>query len=130
MSVKLAVVSLWAEDMPQTAHFYQDVVGLQLVGHEGHRPHFDLDGTYLVILKGQPTPIQETSQTRFPVLAFAVEDLDEAIARLRQHGVELPWGVEHNSTNRWVMFHDPAGNLIEFVEFGQTHDADQSHPTP
>jgi hypothetical protein len=29
----------------------------------------------------------------------------------------MPWGVEKNAQGRWVQFHDPAGNLIEFVQF-------------
>jgi catechol-2,3-dioxygenase len=124
MSVNnLAVVSLRADDVPQTAHFYHEIVGLQLVEQDGHQPHFDLGGTYLVILKGQPALAPDTPQIRFPMLAFAVEDLDEAMARVRQHGIELPWGVEQDSTSRWVMFYDPAGNLIELVEFGQMHGA-------
>jgi hypothetical protein len=37
---------------------------------------------------------------------------------LQAHHVELPWGVEARAKDRWVMFHDPGGNLIEFVQFG------------
>ena len=50
-------------------------------------------------------------------MAFAVDDLEAAIARLQAHGVELPWGIENDEVSRWVMFHDPAGNLIELVQF-------------
>jgi hypothetical protein len=41
--------------------------------------------------------------------------LDQAIAKLSAHQVELPWGIEQDAGSRWVMFYDPAGNLIEFV---------------
>jgi hypothetical protein len=44
MSVKLAVVTLWAEDVAITAHFYRDVIGLRLLPQHGDRPHFDLGG--------------------------------------------------------------------------------------
>jgi hypothetical protein len=53
------------------------------------------------------------------VVAFSIPDLDKAVERLRLHSVDLPWGVETNATGRWVMFHDPAGNLVELVEFKQ-----------
>jgi hypothetical protein len=33
--------------------------------------------------------------------------------------VDLPWGIERDEHSRWAMFHDPAGNLIELVEFGE-----------
>ncbi len=118
MNTRLAVVSLWAEDVPTTAHFYRDVIGLRLLPHHhGDRPHFDVGGVYLTILKGRPTPALDSIPARFPLVAFAVEDLEAAIERLRAHRVELPWGAEEEAGARWVMFHDPAGNLIEFVSF-------------
>ena len=118
----IAVVSLWAEDVAAAAHFYQDVIGLQalphLSQHDKHkRPHFDLSGTLLVILKGKPVPAQDAEPSPFPLMAFAVDDLEPAIKRHRAHHVELPWGVEENADARWVMFHDPAGNLVELVQF-------------
>jgi len=113
MNPRLAVVSLWAEDVPTTAHFYRDVIGLRLLPHHGDRPHFDVGGTYLTILKGTPHP----APTRFPIVAFAVDDLDAAIERLRAHRVELRWGIEEDADSRWVMLHDPAGNLIELAHF-------------
>lgn len=117
MQPKLAVVSLWAEDVVATAHFYRDVIGLKLLLHDQHRPHFDLGGTYLVILKGRSLPPLDPVPPRFPVVAFAVDDLDAAIDRLRTHHVDLPWGIEEDADSRWVMLHDPAGNLIELAHF-------------
>jgi catechol 2,3-dioxygenase-like lactoylglutathione lyase family enzyme len=115
----IAVVSLWAKDVPALVHFYQDVVGLPLLAHHDHLPAFDLGhGLCLVIIHGQPAFALEPGGSRFPVLAFAVKDLAEAVAHLGRHGVELPWGVEAGATERWVKFYDPAGNLIEFAQFG------------
>jgi catechol 2,3-dioxygenase-like lactoylglutathione lyase family enzyme len=123
----IAVVSLWAEDVAAAAHFYQDVVGLRLLSHlaqhdKHKRPHFDVSGTLLVILKGKPVPAQDAEPSHFPLMAFAVDDLDPAVERLRAHHVQLPWGVEENAEARWVLFHDPAGNLVELVQFkGDKH---------
>ena len=117
MYPKLSVVALWAPDIAIIAHFYRDVIGLTPIPHHGERPHFDLGGTFLVILKGRPSPPEESNPPRFPLLAFSVNDLEAAIAHLRQHGVQLPWGIESDERSRWVMFHDPAGNLIELVQF-------------
>ena len=115
----LAVVSLWAEDVPTTAHFYRDVLGLRLVPPHGATasPHFDLGGTYLIILQGQPRPAENAVPARFPVVAFEVEDWESAVERLRTHGVALPWGVEEDAGSRWAMFYDPASNLIEIAQF-------------
>ena len=119
MDIRIAVVSLCAEDVPAAAHFYRDVLGLPLQSHfDGDCPHFDLGGTILTIIRGRPA-LPPDPEPRFPVVAFSVPDLEAAVVRLRSHGVDLPWGVETNATGRWGMFHDPAGNLIELVEFKQ-----------
>ncbi len=117
MNPRLAVISLWAEDVPRAAHFYKDVIGLHLVSHHGDRPHFDLGNAYLVILKGKSQPAQNADPQRFPVLAFAVDDLEKSIEQLKAHQVDLPWGVEEDDDSRWVTFRDPAGNLIELAQF-------------
>jgi hypothetical protein len=38
------------------------------------------------------------------------------VQRLQVNSVELPWGLEEDGSSRWVMFRDPAGNLLEMVE--------------
>ena len=117
VDAKLHVVSLWAEDLHQTTRFYQNVIGLRLMPHHGDRPHFDLGDAYMVLVEGKPAVREEGSSDRFPVLAFVVKDLEESINHLNAHEVELPWEIEVGHGMRWIMFNDPAGNLIEFVEF-------------
>lgn len=110
------VICLWAQDVSKTAHFYKDVLELELDAHHGlGRPHFKIGDTYLTILKGKPRPAEDPEPSRFPLFAFRVDDLDAAVARLQAHGVELPWGIEGHENSRWVMFYDPAGNLIELT---------------
>jgi catechol 2,3-dioxygenase-like lactoylglutathione lyase family enzyme len=116
-NMRVAVTSLWAEDMNAAAHFYRDVIGLSgMPHHAGERLYFDLDGSYLAIVPGRPA-LPPDPEPRFPVVAFSVRSLQAAVKRLLDHGVSLPWGVETNSDCRWVMFRDPAGNLVELVEF-------------
>jgi catechol 2,3-dioxygenase-like lactoylglutathione lyase family enzyme len=119
MIYKVTVISLWAKDVPATAHFYRDVIGLRLLSHHNDRPHFDINGTYLTILKGTPIPAQSSEPEQFPLLAFAVDDLDKAIENLRNHDIQLPWDVEQDGNSRWIIFRDPAGNLIELVQYGE-----------
>ncbi len=119
MSTRLAVISLWAEDVPKTAHFYRDVIGLYLLPQHGDRPHFDLGGSYLTILSGKPAVVQDATPARFPVVAFQVDNLDKSVEKLTANHIDLPWGIEQDQASRWVMFYDPAGNLIELVQFGR-----------
>ena len=79
------MVSLRAEDVAQTTHFYRDVIGLEMAGHHGHMPDFDLNGTYLTVIQGEPVSKLARASAQFPVLALEVEDLDKVIDRLRRH---------------------------------------------
>lgn len=117
MKPKLVVVSLWAENVSAMVHFYRDVVGLSLREHHHEPPHFELGGLSLVILRGKPLTPQNPEPDRFPILAFAVEDLDQETNRLLKYGIDLPCDVEAGPGSRYVMFNDPGGNLIEYVEF-------------
>jgi catechol 2,3-dioxygenase-like lactoylglutathione lyase family enzyme len=117
MKLKLAVVTLWAADVKRTADFYHNVLELPLLMMDRGRPHFDLGGAYLVILPGQPHVRTDATPARFPVVAFAVDDLDEVVHQLRSQAIELPWGIEEDSDSRWVMFYDPGGNLLEIATF-------------
>jgi len=117
---RFAVVSLWADDPGAATHFYRDILGLRLMAHDTHhsgRPHFDVGGTYLTILKGRPVSAQDAEPPHFPLVAFEVDDLDSFIERLQAHHVKLPWGVEEGTESRWVKLCDPADNLIEIVQF-------------
>jgi catechol 2,3-dioxygenase-like lactoylglutathione lyase family enzyme len=117
-AVQLKVVSLRAEDLPATVHFYRHVLGFNLVHHHEHHPSFELqNGVFLVIVQSQSKVEQISGEAAFPVLAFEVEDLETAIKTLESNSVALPWGVEERSGSRWVKFYDPAGNLIEIVQF-------------
>jgi catechol 2,3-dioxygenase-like lactoylglutathione lyase family enzyme len=115
---RLAVVSLWAEDVPATVHFYRHIIGLPLLPHHAHPPAFELGpGEYLAIVEGQPAFAREPGGSRFPVLAFAVRDLDEAVEHLLRHDIEPVQGTETGPPERWIRIYDPAGNLIELAQF-------------
>jgi catechol 2,3-dioxygenase-like lactoylglutathione lyase family enzyme len=117
-AAQLKVVSLQAEDLPATVHFYRHVLGFNLVHHHEHHPSFELqNGVFLVIVQAQSKVDQISGEAAFPVLAFKVDDLETAIKTLNANNVTLPWGVEERSGSRWVKFYDPAGNLIEIVQF-------------
>jgi catechol 2,3-dioxygenase-like lactoylglutathione lyase family enzyme len=116
---RLAIVSIQAPDIPATAHFYRDVLGLRLVPEHGHRIAFDLGGLALVIVEGQPAKVEPGSGSFFPVLAFAVEDIERAAEGLHAHGVKLVGGIHEGLGTRWVYFYDPGGNLVELAEFGE-----------
>ncbi len=118
MNPRIAIVALWAPDVPAAVEFYQKILGFRRLSSPHHPPHFDVGGIYVVVLQGSPSPPAGAVPAEFPILALTVDDFDAAAARLAGQGVDLPGGVEHNPNMRWVKFRDPAGNLLELVEFG------------
>jgi len=121
-SHRVSVLSVWCPPTLQDdcRSFYRNVLHLpEAAGHGTHHA-FDADGTYVVLMDGRPTPASETTK-RWPLFALRVDDLDAAIRDLRDAGVDLPRGIEPEGAgpgnSRYVMFHDPAGNLLELVEW-------------
>jgi len=118
---ELAAITVWAEDVDATAAFYRDVVGLTDAPTHSNDPIvLDAGAALVVIMEGQLAPPIQPKR-RWPMLALQVRDLNESLSRLRAAGVALPWGIEEygapDPTSRYVMFYDPAGNLIELVQF-------------
>lgn len=114
---QLIAVTLWTEDLPATVRFYRDILGLPLLPDPGEQPQFDLGNATLAIAKGRPLPAQNVDNPRLPLIALSVANLTAVLARLEAAQIELPWGVEKSQQAHRVLLHDPAGNLIELVQF-------------
>jgi catechol 2,3-dioxygenase-like lactoylglutathione lyase family enzyme len=55
METRIAVLALWADDLPAAARFCRDALGLPLQPHHpGQRLHFDVNGITLTLLPGKP----------------------------------------------------------------------------
>jgi catechol-2,3-dioxygenase len=117
MDPKFAVITLWVEDVVKVADFYRDGLGLRLLSHHDGSFHFDVNGVYLAIRKGRAISIEAYESSRFPLFAIAVDDLEKRVDQLEKLNIVFPWGIESNANSRWIMFNDPAGNLIELVQF-------------
>jgi len=92
------------------------VIGLDLIAHDEHLPHFNLSGSYLVILSGQQVTSPDPARQDYPQIAIQVPVLEVVLERLRHHGIEVRLGGEETVGLRWAMFYDLSGNLIEVVE--------------
>jgi predicted enzyme related to lactoylglutathione lyase len=119
---QVAVLTVWAEvdKLEETADFYEHVLGLQRKGTSTSPCILDTDGTFIAIMAGKLESPREPGR-RWPMFALSVPDLDQSVQALREAKVELPWGVEEfgapEPSSRYVMFRDPAGNLIEIVQW-------------
>ncbi len=126
-SLGLAELVLIVEDVPASARFYEDVVGLTLEhetsdewawfwgGKVGAPQRVALHRGPLLFEEHSPYPQGE----RFGRVHFAFEvardALDAAVDRVRKAGVEVYGPIELEWIRAWsYYFYDPDGNLLEF----------------
>lgn len=94
----------------ELARFFENVLGLRRVHSEPEFWVFELqDGRHVEVF-GTGYAGKEHMQTG-PVVGFAVTDLPQAVAELRQAGVELLGGAGPT----WQHFRGPDGNVYELV---------------
>jgi len=113
MQVKRIVANLPAADPQAAQAFYRDVFGLKLEMDHGWLQTFTADAHMTVQMS---VASQGGSGTPVPAVSIEVDDLDEALARVRraraavEYGpVEEPWGV------RRFFVRDPLGHLINVL---------------
>lgn len=123
----LAEIVLVVEDVARSARFYEDVVGLVprtpadeswawfWAGEAGVGQSVAVHKGTLLFEEHSPYPEGE----RFGRVHFALEvarrDLDQAVERVRGHGVEVygPQEFEWMDARSYYLY-DPDGNLVEF----------------
>lgn len=113
MKVKRIVANVETQDITKARYFYEEVLGLnQLMNQEfiatyGSHEKMDIQINFLSE-GGSGTPV--------PDLSIEVDDLDLALARLKEAGIpieygpaEEPWGV------RRFYVRDPFGKLVNIL---------------
>jgi glyoxylase I family protein len=106
--------------------FYTEVLGLQVAAEHfreernSYKLDLKLNDQYIIELFSFVNPPKRTSgpeATGLRHLAFAVDDLDEAIAHLTKHGVKSePIRVDPFTRKRFTFFADPDDLPLEFYE--------------
>jgi len=126
-SIGLAELVLIVEDVPVSARFCEDVVGLKPVteasdewawfwaGEEGAQQRVALHRGPLLFEEHSPFPKgQRFGRVHF-AFEVAREDLGMAVDRVRSAGVEVYGPVELEWMDaQSYYFYDPDGNLLEF----------------
>ena len=119
-------IAVICSDYEKSKHFYTEILGLKIVRevYREHRDSYKLDlevgGQYQVELFSFPTPAARPSHPEaagLRHLAFEVDDIDEAVAHINNHGIVVePIRVDEFTGKRYTFFADPDGLPIEFVE--------------
>lgn len=108
-------VSVPVDRLEEAVEFYRNVLGLKYQFTTPDRwAEFDL-GPFLLALYPR-----EADEGRGGEIAFRVADLQAAMVRLGERGVDFPHGIEEFQTQtgrgRLARFHDPSDNKLELVE--------------
>ncbi|GAB3567782.1 VOC family protein [Spirosoma luteolum] len=116
-------IAIICTDYARSKRFYTDVLGLTIVQetYRAERQSYKLDlavnGLYQIELFSFPDPPARPSRPEaagLRHLAFAVTDLDAAIARLRAQGVDTePVRIDELTGRRFTFFADPDGLPLE-----------------
>lgn len=103
-------VSINVDDLAAANDFYADLIGLRQI----ERPDIGIGGTWFEAPNGLQIHLIELPGGGSDAnhMAFAVADIDEAIATLRATGLEVrDWS--DIGTGRQVFLRDPSGNIVE-----------------
>ena len=117
---RLVQVAQRATDFDATTAFYADLLGVEPVASfdPPGLAFFDLDGVRLLMDRGAPSAL----------VYLAVDDIDAAVAGLREKGVEITsephviFGHDDDTlgpagTDEWMAFvKDPEGSTVGLVE--------------
>ena len=120
-SAKLQTIILTSR-IERAIRFYRDVLDLKLKEESDGALVFDVGGGDLRV-----APVPSTEPAEHTTVGFAVDDVDDAVSKLRAKGVELERfaGLPHDDTgaldtpdgSRVAWFRDPDGNLLSVVQF-------------
>ncbi|RFB17214.1 VOC family protein [Bacillus sp. HNG] len=122
---KLEHVGIQVKDLDTTIEFYTRVLGLELLEKQYHvDPNLklaflgfsDSDETVIELISGYNPNLPTEGKVHH--IAFTVENIEEEIARVKEHGVTF---VDENITTlpsgaKYVFFNGPDGEWIELFQ--------------
>lgn len=119
-------IAILTDDYATSKRFYTEVLGFTILketyreARQSYKLDLAIGDHYQIELFSFPEYRERAS---FPEakglrhLAFAVDDLDAAVASLQSHGVETqPIRVDELTNKRFCFFNDPNGQPLEFYE--------------
>ncbi|MED3904198.1 VOC family protein [Priestia megaterium] len=119
-------IALICSDYERSKRFYTEILGFRPIREQyrterrSYKLDLEADGGIqleLFSFENQPKRPSYPEACGLRHLALAVENLDEAIAYLRQHGIDPePVRVDEATGKRFTFFQDPDGLPIELYE--------------
>jgi glyoxylase I family protein len=119
-------IAIITDDYETSKKFYTDILGLEVIRevYRKERDSYKLDlsvnGTYQIELFSFPSPRERGSQPEakgLRHLAFAVDDIENAVKELQSKGVMVENIRTDEFTNKkFTFFNDPNGQPLELYE--------------
>ena len=119
-------IAILTDDYPRSKAFYTEVLGFTVIQetYRAERQSYKLDlaiaGRYQVELFSFPDFRERGSYPEakgLRHLAFAVDNIEEAVAELRAKGVETESvRIDELTQQKFVFFNDPNGQPLELYE--------------
>jgi catechol 2,3-dioxygenase-like lactoylglutathione lyase family enzyme len=128
--MRILETALYAENLDETAEFYEQVLGLERFAEvEGRHVFFRTEGQVLLLFKPSATREPPASDARLAVpphgaegpghLCFAAAsraEIEGWVAHLENNRIEIESAFDWPQGGRSIYFRDPAGNSLEFAE--------------
>ncbi|WP_033167980.1 VOC family protein [Clostridium sp. KNHs205] len=119
-------IAIICSDYAKSKTFYTEVLGLQIIREvyreerDSYKLDLSLNGTYLIELFSFPNPPQRPSYPEaagLRHLAFAVDDIELAVRKLNDRGVQVePVRIDTITGKKCTFFQDPDGLPLELYE--------------
>jgi predicted enzyme related to lactoylglutathione lyase len=104
----ISAVWLPVTDMSRAVAFYRDTLGLEVLSTDEDWSMVTA-GDQQIGLNARESPAGDGGA----VIAFGVEDLEQAVANLRERGAEVTDEISEHPWGRIVPFVDPDGNDLQ-----------------
>ncbi len=107
----VSVVWLPVTDIDRAVGFYRDTLGLEEHARQGEWAELEANGLRIGLNARES---ESTEGQGGAVLAFQPEgDLEDAVAELRERGVEFAGAIAEHPWGRIASFRDPDGNDLQ-----------------
>lgn len=119
-------IAIICSDYGKSKHFYVDVLGLEIIketyrtARQSYKLDLALNGTYIIELFSFSNPPKRPSRPEaqgLRHLAFNVNNIEEAIANLKEKGIPVePIRTDELTGKRFTFFNDPDDLPLELYE--------------
>jgi len=114
MIENIYAVWVYVRDLGESRRFYEDALGLEVRPQDGDWIEFDTGETAFALLHRKPEDGPVTPQKTH--IMFRVVSIDDAKARLEEHGVRIIGDIRCEPYGTLLTFEDPNGHWLELFE--------------